>query len=93
MGQFIDTLVLDKGLTNLEPEVLDQVKVDLHDALEDRINATILANLPESKLADFDKLLDAGDDKAIYKFCQDNIENLDAVMAGEFLAFRNTYLG
>lgn len=91
---FIDRLIQEKGLESLEPELLNQVKTDLKDRIEDIINATILEKLTPEKLADFEKLLDSkASDETIQKFCKENIPNLEEVLARVFLDFRQTYLG
>ena len=91
--QFIDELVNAKGLTNLEPEVLEQLKKDLADRLEDRINAVILEKIPPEKLEEFEKLLDTAADQEMQEYCQQNIPDLDQAIAGALLEFKNTYLG
>jgi hypothetical protein len=91
--QFVDRLVEEKKFENLLPEVLNQIREDLYSRVEDRINAIILNNLPEDKADEFDALLDGGDLSVIQKYCQENIKNMDQLIAGELLAFRNTYLG
>jgi len=89
---FVGRLVEEKKFENLDSEVLDQIKSDLTDRVEDRINAVILAHLPPEKLEDFNDLLNSDDAEKIQSFCQANIQNLDDVIAGELLDFRSSYL-
>jgi hypothetical protein len=93
LQQFVEGLVKEKGLTNLEKEILDQVKKDLLSRLEDRINAVILANIPPENLEFFEKMLDRSDEKEIQSFCQRNIADMDNLVAAELASFRKTYLG
>lgn len=90
---FIDRLVDEKGLNNLDSSILSQLKVDLAERLENIVNAAILAKMPQDKLESFEKLLDSGNDSEIQSFCAENIPDLDQVIAGELLNFRQTYLG
>ena len=92
LEEFIDKLVEEKGLLGLDGDVLNQVKEDLLDRLEDRINAAILENMPEGKMKEFDALLDGANEKEIQEFCSDNIENLDDVIAEALIRFREAYL-
>lgn len=92
LEDFVDRLVAEKGMTNLDPEVLAQVKKDLLDRVEDRVNAVIIEKLPPESLEEFEKILDGADEKEIQPFCQQRIPNLDQVIAAELLAFRQTYL-
>lgn len=89
---FVDRLVEEKKIENLDLEVLDQIKADLSDRVEDRINASILEHLPPDKLDDFNKLLDSEDAEKIQLFCQENVKDLDNVIAKELLDFRSSYL-
>jgi len=89
---FVDRIVEEKGLTGLDPEVVGQMKKDLLDRVESRINAMLLANMPEDKLEEFERVLDAGNDEATRAFCADAIPDLDQRIADELLSFRATYL-
>jgi hypothetical protein len=89
---FVDRLVEEKKFENLDLEVLDQIKADLNDRVEDRINAVILEHMPPDKLEDFNKLLDSEDAEKIQLFCQENVKNLDNVIAKGLLDFRSSYL-
>ena len=90
---FIDRLVEEKGLTNLDTETLNEVKADLSKRLERRIDAEVLRAMPPDKLEEFDRLLDQDSDEALQSFCQQNIKDYDQVIASALLGFRNTYLG
>ncbi len=92
LEQFVDRLLEEKAMVDLDEEVLQQLKKDLFDRVEDRINAMLLAKLPADKLADFEKLLESGSDEEVQKFCSDAIPKLDEAIAAELLAFRTTYL-
>lgn len=92
ISQFVDRLVEEKALENVNLEVMGQIKEDLTDRIEDRINAVILANMPPSLLEEFDKILDSDDEEKIQIFCQSNIPELDNIIANELMSFRNTYL-
>ena len=93
LSGFVEKLLEEKGMTNLDPEVFEQVKKDLVDRVEDRINALVLRELPPEKLEDFEKVLDGGNDTEIEKFIEGNIEDREQKIAAELLAFRQTYLG
>jgi hypothetical protein len=89
---FVDNLVVEKELTNLDPEVLAQVKSDLLDRIEDRINAAIVEHVPAEKLEYFEQLVSRSDQKEIQSFCHRNIPGMDEIVAQELVAFRSTYL-
>lgn len=89
---FINQLIIDKDIRDVNEEVMTQIKSDLYDRAEDVINSHILKNIPEDKLGEFGALLDSGSDDEIQKFCSSTIPNLDAVVAGALLSFRDIYL-
>lgn len=94
IGGFIDKLIEEKnfGSQDIDGEVLQQIKIDLTDRVEDRINATILENMPAEKMEEFNAILDQDDSQAIQNFCQHNIPNLAEVIAQALAEFRDTYL-
>ena len=92
IGEFIKRLIEEKNFQNLEYEVMEQIKSDLTERIEDRINVTILENIPKEKLEEFNAVLDNANSEEIQAFCQNNIANMDEVIAKSLLDFRNTYL-
>ena len=79
---------------DLDKDVSDQIKNDILSALEDRINAVIINNLPEDKLKTFSEMLDREDlkDEDVQKFCSENIKNLEELIVAELIVFKQSYL-
>ena len=74
--------------------VLNQMKTDLYQRVEDLINASILRRVPQTKLGEFqDVCLKQAQMKMFKKFCKEIIPDIDSVVAQTLLSFRNTYLG
>lgn len=90
---FVENLVAEKKFTDVEEEVIVQIKKDLTDRVEEIINAAILAAMPAGRLEDFDKLLHTGTGQEIAAFCETNVPNLQEIVTEELRAFRETYLG
>jgi hypothetical protein len=90
--EFVNRLVEEKNLSIDDTEVLTQIKMDLLDRVEDRINATILEKMPPEKLESFNNLLDQSSEEEIQAFCVENIPNLDEVIAKALVEFKDTYL-
>ena len=94
INNFVENLIKDKGLAGLEPNILDQMKLDLIERVENRVNAVILENMPPTELEKFEQLLDeSATDEQIQSFCREKILNLDSVLSTALLEFRTTYLG
>jgi hypothetical protein len=92
LGSFTDSLIANKGFDGLDADVLAEVRSDLLSRLEDRVNAALLAHLPAEKSSELEKLLDAGEDKAIQDFISTSVPNVQEVIAEALMTFRQTYL-
>ena len=88
---FINKILEEKGVLSMDKEVVDQMRSDLTDRLETRINASVLENIP--KLEEFEALLDKDDDSEIQNFISKNVPDLDALIASTMISFRNIYFG
>lgn len=92
LNLFVSRLIEEKKFDNLDPEIVEQIKNDLLERVEDRINASILGRMPAEKLEDFNELLDKGNTEKIQLFCRENIQDLDDIIAKELMNFRSIYL-
>ncbi len=92
LEKFVDELVEQKGFGQKDPEVLEQIKLDLLDRVEDRINAMIMTQLPSTALSDFEEKLDTGTDEEIQTFVRSHIPDLKERVAFELVSFKNMYL-
>jgi len=92
INTFIKKLVEEKQIKNIDEETRAQIESDLYDRIEDRINVAILENLPAEKLDEFNDLLDSGNLEEIQKYCHDNINDFEEMIARELISFRNIYL-
>ena len=92
LNKFIRLLVTEKNFVNLSVEVQEQIEQDLLERAETRINAAILAKIPQNKLEEFNALLDNANQDEIQKFCRANVYNLDEVIAEALVRFREIYL-
>ncbi len=89
----IDALVAEKGFDEKDPEVITQIKSDLADRLEDKVNAMIVRELPESSLDEFSTILDRDDEAELTSFVKKYIPDIEEKVAVELLSFRRMYLG
>lgn len=89
---FVEKLFEEKNYQNLDQETAKQMKADLLDRVQDRINVAMLASIPPERVEFFEKLLQRGDSAEVQAFCQRNIPDLDNVVARELIEFRKTYL-
>ena len=92
LEKFVGELVAQKGFSEKDPEILEQIKLDLLDRVEDSINAMIMSNLPPEKLDEFEKKLDTGSDEEIQSFVQKQIPDLKDRVAFELVSFKTMYL-
>lgn len=90
---FINELVEEKGFGTSDSAVLEQIRRDLLESVERRIDAMILANLLPEDLAAFEEVLDTGSEEGIQAFVKEKIPDLDQKVALELLNFRTSYIG
>ena len=92
LDKFIDEIIALKGLDSNEPEVVEQIKLDLMDRVEDRINGMIMSKLPPDTLIEFEEKLDSGSDDEIQAFIKKHIPDIKERTAFELVSFKNMYL-
>jgi hypothetical protein len=90
--KYVSHLIEDSGFNEKDPDVIAQIKSDLLDRVENRINAMIIANLVPEKLPEFEKVLETGSETEIQDFTKKNIPDLEEKVAAELLDFKNIYL-
>jgi len=93
LESFIDKLLEDKKLpSDLDQEVILEMKKDLMERVEDRINALIVSHLSPDKMEEFSEILDSHDENKIQSFLENNIQDLPEIIASELILFKQTYL-
>ncbi|MFH1713444.1 MAG: DUF5663 domain-containing protein [Candidatus Jacksonbacteria bacterium] len=91
---FLEDLLEDAELTNLTPEVKEQMLLDLYARLDSKLISAALMDLPAEYLEEFNQMLARKDEPdKINAFLQDKIPNLKIVFGKAMLDFRNSYLG
>jgi hypothetical protein len=88
LNVFVTRLLEEKQMQDIDPEISEQLKADLTDRVEDRINMTILKNLPEEALPKFEQLLEKENIEETQAFCLQYIPNIQDLLSAELLAFR-----
>jgi len=92
LEDFVDKLIEEKGFGEKDPEVLEQIKLDLIDRVEDRINAMVMERLPVDALEEFETKLDSGSPEEIQKFILAYIPDIKDRTAFELMSFKSMYL-
>ena len=94
IDEFIESLLNDKGITNIEPEIREELKADMKKRLEDEINRAAIEALPEEKAAELAKLVEQPDftNEKMTEFITNSGVNLTEVALETMLRFRNFYL-
>jgi len=95
LGDFVDSIIKEnKQFAAVDDaDVLDMVKENLMESIDDHINAMILAEMPPGKLVKFETIVDSGDQEAISAFVSANIPNLDIKLTQLLIDFKKSYLG
>lgn len=89
---FVDQMIAEKGLDSEGPDVTAEIRTDLLDRLEGRINRMILETLPSEQLEPFEAAIDSGSDAVIQGFLKKHIPDLDSRVAVVLVHFRTNYI-
>ena len=94
VDEFIDQLLIDKGITDIEPDVKEELKSDMKQRLLDQINRAAIMELSEEKAAELAAKVDDPNfsNEDMTKFMQESGVNLAEVSLNTMLEFRNLYL-
>ena len=95
IDDFIESLLNDKGITNIEPEIREGLKEDMKKKLLDQIDRAAIASLSEEKADELAKKVADPNftNEDMTKFMQDSGVNLAEVALETMLKFRGFYLG
>ena len=94
VDDFIETLLNEKGITEVEPEIRAELKEDMKARLMDQINRAALMKLSEEKATELAGMVDNPDfnDEKMAEFMKNSGVNLTEVALDTMLQFRNFYL-
>ena len=94
IDEFIESLLNDKGITDVDPETKEELKTDMKNRLLDQINRAAIMQLSEEKAAELADLVDNPDftNEKMIEFLQYSGVNLTEVALDTMLKFRGFYL-
>lgn len=95
VDQFIEQLLIDKGVADLEPKVKGELMADMKQRLMDQIDKAAVMELSEEKAAELAEKIDdpAFTNEKMTEFMQASGVDLTQVAIETMLKFRNFYLG
>ena len=95
IDDFIEGLLTDKGITDVDPEIKKDLKADMKDRLLNQIDRAAIMQLSEEKAAELATLVDDPEftKEKMTKFLQNSGVNLAEITSDTMLKFRNFYLG
>lgn len=94
VDEFIESLLVDKGITDIEPDVREELKTEMKTRLLDQINKAAIMQLSEEKAAELAAMVDDPNftNEKMTEFMQNSGVNLVEVALETMLQFRNFYL-
>lgn len=94
VDQFIEQLLVDKGMVDLEPAVKTELMADMKERLLGQIERAAIMKLTEEKAKELDQKMDEPDfdDAKMTEFMQNSGVDLAQVAAEVMLMFRDLYL-
>ncbi len=94
LNTFVESLIEEKGLSDLDSAMLAEMKNDLMNRIEDRLNMVIIKNMPGINIAEFEKMMDEEkSDEELQKFVEEKIPDITALVAVDLAHFKDVYLG
>lgn len=95
IDDFIESLLQDKGITDVDPEVEAELKEEMKTRLLDQINRAAIMQLSEEKAAELAELIKDPEfnNEKMTAFMQESGVNLTEVVLDTMLKFRSFYLG
>lgn len=94
LPSYVEWIVDQKPeLRDTPADVKQALQQQLQERLQNLINVAILAALPPDEVPHFERLLAHSGQDEIQRFCQEAIPNLEELVAGVLVRFRNEYLG
>ena len=94
VDDFINTLLDEKGISDVEPEIREELKEDMKARLMEQINRAAIMQLPEDKATELAEKVDDPEfnDEKMAEFMKDSGVDLTGVTLDTMLQFRNFYL-
>ena len=93
LTDYVKKLLQERGFEAVDPQVLDEMRLDLMERVQKAVNLGLVKNLPMEKLEEANTVMDSDDDAKIQAFFAQHIPNIEEVVAAELIAFRERYLG
>lgn len=95
IDDFVESILKDKGITDVDPEVKADLMEEMKTRLMDQINKAAIMQLSEEKAAELaEKIKDPEfTDEKLTEFMQNSGVNLTQVALDTMLKFRGFYLG
>lgn len=94
VDQFIEQLLVDKGITDLEPDIKEEVMADMKKRLMGQINEVAVLKLPAEKAEELAKKVDNPEftEEKMMEFMKGAGVDLTQIALEAMLEFRNFYL-
>lgn len=94
VDEFIESLLVDKGITDIESEIKAELSQEMKTRLLDQINKAAIMQLSEEKAAELASMVDDPNftNEKMTEFMQTSGVNLAEVALETMLQFRNFYL-
>ena len=95
VDDFIENLLNERGITNVDPEIRAELQAEMKNQLMDQINQAAVMQLSEEKADELAKLVDTPDftNEKMTESMQNSGVDLASVTIDTMLRFRNFYLG
>ena len=95
IDEFLASLLADKGITDIEPDVRDELIKEMREKFMDEVQRNAVSSLNEEQLEEFNKQAEdpSFTGEKVTEFLQNAGVNFAEIVADTALKFRSFYLG
>lgn len=95
VDEFVESILDDKGITNVDPEIRQELKEDMKKRLMEQINRAAVMQLSKEKATELEKLMNEPDfsTEKMTEFMKNSGVNLSEVVLDTMIQFRGYYMG
>lgn len=91
--QFVENLLIERGMMGVDEAVLSELRADLMTRLGERLNAEMVVLLDADRVEELNDLMDADAEVDVVRdFFISNVPNYQEVFARTLMDFRTSYL-
>lgn len=91
LQEFVDTLIEERGLSDMDAGALDELRADIYSQAEEAVVAAMESALDDEGLRELEALRDEGDEEAVSSFLERSVPGYAELLEAELERFKDSY--